>query len=518
MAPSRAPPRPTNIALPSFEPLPSSLRLPPTHPTVTKTLSPLSRPTLLKLAAEWCSPAHLPACGPYVNEHDEPDDPDNPWSAATSIDELRELYAALASRRGSKRELLDRVLEGDWRRGVSLRQLAMADAAHLAEHPSSRRWVAYAISHPASSSGGGGGGRAARPPPPRVHPSAFLLALHAELAPLAKAHYHTSRPAALPLTVVRASLFATPYSPSPSEAAATADQAMLASPPRTLLLAFPDAAPFVYVSFPAAAPPSTRRSAGGGDDPMAVASTETAAASLDAFVLAALPAALSRPGRPRCTVTPAALTARSLSAMLAMRGAQAASGAGAFSLVAAQDCVPAALDFGQRGGVDDVVRKAGAESDDGEDEDVEEEQDGEKDAVAGAAKKGRGKVGRRPAAAKRGFEHADPTAALPAAKRRALRKVAAARFGTAGAISDGGEAEAAGLDRVSVRLRDGFGEGKLDVRINFVGSHVFAGVRRLVEAGVVDGGRMPTWLTGEANSSMGVVEGGQMKAWDGLVD
>jgi hypothetical protein len=29
---------------------------------------------------------------------------------------------------------------------------------------------------------------------------------------------------------------------------------------------------------------------------------------------------------------------------------------------------------------------------------------------------------------------------------------------------------------------------------------------------------MPTWLTGEANSSMGVVEGGQMKAWDGLVD
>ena len=56
------------------------------------------------------------------------------------------------------------------------------------------------------------------------------------------------------------------------------------------------------------------------------------------------------------------------------------------------------------------------------------------------------------------------------------------------------------------------------MRVNFVGSHVFAGVRRLVEAGVIDGGRMPTWLTGEANSSMGVVEGGRMKAWDGLVD
>ena len=440
MAPSRAPPKAANLALPSFEPLPSSLRLPSTHPTVLKTLSPLSRPVLLKLAAEWCSPEHLPTCGPYINLDDSPDDPENPWSAAASIDELRDLYRELSSRRGSKRELLDRVLEGDWRAGVSLQQLAMADAAQLAEHPSSRRWIAYAISHPSSA-------ETSTQTPARVHPSAFLLALHGEIAPLAKAHYHVSRPAALPLTLIRLCLFSTPYSPSSSKVAAATDASLLSAPPRTILLAFPDAAPFVYASFPAAAPPSTRRST---SENATHASPETAA-TIDAFVLAALPLALSRPGRPRCSVTPAALPARALGATPPRPGAAPpAAAAGASTLIAGPECLPAALDFAQRGGAGEAVRRAGAESDDGEDgEDGEGDGEGgdggrrrrrRRCAVAGAAGKesGTGRTRRAAAAAaKRGFEHADPTASLPAAKRRALRRAAAARFGTAGAPAPG---------------------------------------------------------------------------------
>jgi central kinetochore subunit Mis15/CHL4 len=521
MAPSRAPPK-ANLALPSFEPLPPSLRLPSTHPTVLKTFSPLSRPSLLALAAEWCSPENVATCGPYVNPDGSPDDPECPWTAATSVDEVRELYDGLASRKGSKRELLDRLLEGDWRAGVSLQQLAMADAAALAQHPSSRRWTAYAITHPPSAT------QKSSRPPARIHPNAFLLALHTEIAPLAKVHYRVWRPAAHPLTLVRLCLFSTPYSPS-AAASLTADPALLATPPRVILLAFPDAAPFIYVSFPQAG--SSKRSSGSN------ASSSETAATIDAFVLAALAPALSRPGRPRCSVAPAALAARSLGAMLAARGAAApTSGAsGAFSLLAAPECLATPLDFGQRGGAGEVVRRAGEESDaDGEagdagDDDGDRGGDG---AEAEEPKKAAKPRGRRAAAAgKRPFAHADPTAALPVPKRRALRRAAAARFGTAGALpppaADAGDAEAAaaGLDRVSLRLLDGLepapknGKGrKMDVRVSFAGSHVFAGVRRLVEAGVVDGARMPAWLTGEANSSMGVVEGGKMEAWDGLVD
>ena len=48
------------------------------------------------------------------------------------------------------------------------------------------------------------------------------------------------------------------------------------------------------------------------------------------------------------------------------------------------------------------------------------------------------------------------------------------------------------------------------IRLVFHGSHIFAGVRRLVETGFVDGADMPGWLTGEDGVSVGVVRGGRM--------
>lgn len=51
-----------------------------------------------------------------------------------------------------------------------------------------------------------------------------------------------------------------------------------------------------------------------------------------------------------------------------------------------------------------------------------------------------------------------------------------------------------------------------DIRLSFQGTHVFAGVRQLVESGIVDGGKMPSWMTGEAGVSIGVVRHGRMMA------
>ena len=53
---------------------------------------------------------------------------------------------------------------------------------------------------------------------------------------------------------------------------------------------------------------------------------------------------------------------------------------------------------------------------------------------------------------------------------------------------------------------------KPDVKISFQGSHVFAGLRMLVEKGVLDGERMPGWMTGEAGVSVGIVKDGRIES------
>jgi len=53
------------------------------------------------------------------------------------------------------------------------------------------------------------------------------------------------------------------------------------------------------------------------------------------------------------------------------------------------------------------------------------------------------------------------------------------------------------------------------VKVTFVGSHVFAGIRQLVEAGIVDGERMPGWMTGEAGVTTGVIRHGRIRGHKG---
>lgn len=112
-------------------------------------------------------------------------------------------------------------------------------------------------------------------------------------------------------------------------------------------------------------------------------------------------------------------------------------------------------------------------------------------------------------------------------KRRKL--IAQARFGDSAMPNDG-----KGIERFDVRIEDPFPgieptapgqeaiapNGDLidwapNITVTFHGRHTFAGIRELVERGVVDGEKMPGWMTGEENISIGVVKEGRIQGFKG---
>jgi central kinetochore subunit Mis15/CHL4 len=473
MAPSRAKPK---LSIPSTKPLPHSLRLPSSHPALFKTLSKLSRPALLELATEWCLPENRSTCAPYINE-DDLDQPDHlalPYTAATTYGELTELYRdELSSRRGSKRELLDRILEGDWRHGISLHQLAMAETRSLLDHPNSQRWSAFVL---ARHQGSAKVSPAAKTPLPRIHLPTFLLALHNEISALTRAHYYFTRPASHPITLVRISLFDTPYTGSPSASAPE-----LAAESKSLFVAFPDGTPFAYISL--------------GNQ--AARDVNSESRSIQAFVLKSIPVALSKPHE-RYELQSTSLTTRSLDALLAMRGAGMGNAAGGgWSIFADEKSNTSALDF--------VKTQTKADDDK---ENTRPETNSEK----ATTKKGR----------KRAFEHANPSSHLTASKQKRQKENVGGRFGVSGKADDG-----KAISRFDVRIEGSFPEPlesivdnqddppwKPNVKLSFQGSHVFAGIRKLAEIGVIEAAKMPGWLTGETNVSVGTVRDGRIDGWD----
>lgn len=72
------------------------------------------------------------------------------------------------------------------------------------------------------------------------------------------------------------------------------------------------------------------------------------------------------------------------------------------------------------------------------------------------------------------------------------------------------------LDRIELDeendLQAESSDWKPDIRLSFQGTHVFAGTRQLVEQGMIDGEKMPGWMTGEAGVSIGVVRHGMIMA------
>ncbi|KAF7556094.1 hypothetical protein G7046_g6396 [Stylonectria norvegica] len=493
--------------------LPSSLRVESSNASVQKGLNRLSRESLIALALDWLDEGSLPNAVPYLGggEADEDEESDDFYPPCHSLDELEQLYVDMQQQKGSKRDVVSRILEGDWRHGLTLYQLAMADLAFFDEHPASQKWSAYQILPLKPPTKDGDEEEVLKVDRkslkiPRFHPSTFLQNLQDHVLPDVKAHYHFHRPKDLPILLLRVFVVDSPYntelalsSRDATGAAANFDAS------RTVYIAFPDGSPSLYI---------TKSQSTG---PISLGESK----SLRSLIVDGVPKALSRP-RERFTLKPTTLTSRNLEALLDKQGSGRTNAAGGgWSIYA------------------DEKRK-----------------ESPLDTVLPGPRLSRG-------ASSLGLNRKRGLALTPsqrAAKRAKL--VAQARFGSSGIVTD-----RKGIEKVDVVLQDPFpsvntpqaqnneedGEqdtergtasrrrSKIDaaikeanvlddqvssetpdshiwvptVEISFHGSHVWAGVRQLVEAGIVDGERMPGWMTGEDGVTTGLVRHGRIRGHKG---
>jgi central kinetochore subunit Mis15/CHL4 len=473
---------------PTTASIPGHIKVPSTNPALIKTLSRLSRSSLIFLALTWLETDTNPALHPYLESNrnlDEEAEEDYLYTPAKNIEELRTIYQDLAKEKGTKREIAHRILDGDWRRGISLQQLAMIDFRHLQDNDTALRWTALKLvplhdpenstEHSDNSSKPRKRRKLNQDPPlyPEIQPATMISTLSSEISTLVKAHYYhqdiTLTPATT-LPVLRLHLSSSPYThPTPATTTLFLESA------RTLYISLPPSCPYVYVAL--SGPTSTKDTAS--------TTTKTDIATLKHTVLSAVPKALSRPHE-RWSLEPTDLTARSLRAICALRGNErrGASG-GAFSIFAEGEVDTSPLDPRIDG-----------------DEDVKE--------IKIQTVKRKRKI------------LAERDTNVDAAK--VVEKVAR-RFGGVGIAEDppkGGTgrdstqststqkpstSSAPALDRVSIRIESDKPDAT-EFNITFSGSDVFAGLRALAELGGVHVEGMPAWMTGEEGASAVTVRDG----------
>ena len=311
------PPR-TSARAPTTSSIPNALKVPSTTRSLVKSLCRLSRDSLIELALEWLEQPNQATCAPYLacnRNLEEEAEEDYLHTPAESIEELRHLYQRFRTEAGTKRDIVDRILDGDWRRGISLQQLAMIDFRHLQDHEASLRWTALKLVPLGVASKQTEAELLKKQrilpttePFPHMHPSAFVQALKQEISPLVKAHYYLHRLAAPHnLTILRLYVADTPYAnPTSSTQAHFTDSA------RTIFIAFPDSCPFIYVAL-------SGSGGGGGGNAKGAAMPKVDITALKRTVLEAVPKALSRPQQ-RFALEATALTAKNLSTMRTLRG------------------------------------------------------------------------------------------------------------------------------------------------------------------------------------------------------
>lgn len=490
--------RPRTVRAPTTASLPNSLRIPSTTPSIAKTLGKLSRQSLLELALLWLDDRYITSFPPYLQPEQENGGEDEealPYPAAETVQEVRQVYEDLQERKGGKREVLERILEGDWRHGITLRQLAMADLRYMDDHPARLRWTALELSRVDARKG-----PTAKPTAddcsghiPRTQAATFVKALQNEIAPLVKAHYHLSRSSTLPLTFLRIFLIDSPYQNPRQPPEVFADSS------RIMYVAFPDSCPYVYTSITAS--PGSKSAA------PTTSSIATDSRSLQRLVREAIPKALSRP-QERYTLKATSLAAKSLFTLLALRGHSRSTAAnGAFSIFADAAIEGSPLDPRPANTVSPEEHMRGGQKP-GPTEDKENTNSAEQRSTDTASKRKSGA--------------SDAAALSPTSKKRRL--AVDTRFGTAGSSP-----APAPLDRLDVRLLDppaSSEEGDEDAdtstgsalptaSLTFAGSDVIGGIRKLAELGIIDPERMPAWMTGEEAVSMAVVRRGKRVRNDG---
>ncbi|KAF2737298.1 CHL4-domain-containing protein [Polyplosphaeria fusca] len=502
----------TSVTAPDYKNIPHSHCLPSSHRQVTRLFSKLSRQSLISLALQWLQKKNRDFCLPFLagDADSEAEDYDAMYAPAGSHDELIEYYKALADRKGGRREVMDRILEGDWRNGISMFQLATAEIQHLLDHPSNLRWTAK---------------RLARTPSikyleadmevtdesehlPRFQAQTFLANLAKELTPLMKAHYLLTKIKNPPITLLRVYVHDSPYS---TEASLAVDSASVDGA-KAVFFIFPHGTPHVWHSL------ATNLGQVVGDE----------SRHLRDVVIQAIPKAFSKPSN-RFQLVSTTFSARSLSALLNYRGpGKTNASGGGYSIFADTSFSQNAFDFITTRKPDGIEKAA---------------PDHTNPLTVGNPAAGR---------AKRVLDDNE----TPEVKRR--KDVAQGRFGSSARPDDG-----AGLERFEVRIDDPFpttpsqaqhdgqsmdvddihqpsrqgrrGRRSLldrseaeqeeadegddwtpDVRLTFQGSHVFAGIRKLLEEGVIDGEKMPGWMTGEAGVTTGAIKNGRIRTKKGI--
>lgn len=507
MAPLRPIRVPTNACLPGFLLIPSSTR------ALIKSLSRLSRAALIAIALEWLQDKNQPACKPYLVSNrgtEESEEEDYAYPPANNIHELRQIYRRLRCSAGTKRDIVDRILDGDWRRGLSLHQIAIVDLQFLQDHDSALRWTALKVV-PIDSLEEQEIRRSAvltpvertKPVPaslkefyPSFHASTFLRNLQREIAPVVKAHFYLERLSARSLTILRLYVTDSPYASSirPREETLTDSS-------RTLFIVFPDSCPFIYVSILGSlgvSKPSESSSANLAHDIM----------SLKKITLEAVPKAMSRPHY-RYGLENTSFSAKSLSAMLNFRGpGKRNASQGAYAIFAEGSVDESPLNPGSRR---NSYKKP-----------LEEREDDRDPPSEKATGLDAGKKRKRP------LQPTNSNLPIPDSDNSKKRKVTAGRrFGSADVSRSGSN----GIDRCQIRFADPLigtsthmhkaqtdtdgppkedGDQAGNIAVVFHGSDVFSGIRQLVEAGVITEEKMPTWMTGELGVSSGVVRNGEL--------
>ncbi|KAI2722525.1 hypothetical protein CBS147332_3454 [Penicillium roqueforti] len=473
--------RPKTVRAPTTASLPNNLRIPSSTPSLTKSLGKLSRQALLDLAFIWLDDRNIASFPPYLqtDEKDGPDDDEAlPYPAEETIEQVRQVYEDLQDRKGAKREVLERILEGDWRHGITLRQLAMADLRYMDDHPASLRWTALELSRIDTKRKD-----SKKLPPtdwsssvPRMQGATFVQGLQREISPLVKAHYHLAHSATLPLTFLRIFVLDSPYQ-SPRQAAD-----VFTDSSRVIYVAFPDSCPYVYTSIAAST---------GSKSAPSTSSVATDTRTLQRLVRDSIPKALSRP-QERFSLQATSLAAKNLSTLLALRGpGRSTASNGAFSIFADAAIEGSPLDPRPSNTVSpgEHIR-------------------------AGHSSLAEGKENTDGLSTKRRSSGVDTGPLSPDSKKRRL--AIDSRFGTLGS-----SLAQAPLDRLDIRLLDkpGSSEQQDDdiddststpaVSLTFSGSDVIVGIRKLAELGIVNPERMPSWMTGEEGVSVATVRLGQ---------
>ncbi|PWY86264.1 CHL4 family chromosome segregation protein [Aspergillus heteromorphus CBS 117.55] len=482
--------RPKSIRAPTTASLPSNLRLPSSTPSLVKSFGKLTRQALLDLAFQWLDDRNVQSFPPYLQENeDQKEDEDeglSPYPAERTINDVRNAYQELQLRKGGKREVIDRILEGDWRHGITLRQLAMVDLRYIDDHPASLRWTALELARI---------GAQQYPPDssadmtaclPRLHASTFLNSLQQQIAPLVKAHYYLGRSTSLPLTFLRIFVTNSPYQ-HPRQAADSLTDAS-----RVIYIAFPDSCPFIYTSI--ASTTGSKASTTATPHPVA-----TDPRSLQRLVRDAIPKALSLPHQ-RYTLKATSLTAKSLQALLALRGpGRSNQSNGAFSIFA---------DAALEGSPLDPRPSNTVSPEEHMNQQFHQQKTTEPSEPTDSTDEK--KLSKRP------NPHTDPREDPHVSKKRSL--AVQSRFGTSGSLSS------APLDRLDVRLLDPptptsnpasrqtptqtQTQTTPSLSLTFTGTDIISGIRKLAELGVVDAKRMPSWMTGEEAVSVAVVRQG----------